>query len=60
MVKIRYKLVEKQGWTRAKKPPHRNIAEKASYHFKKTSIPLTMNLKSLVILEKPSISLKKS
>jgi hypothetical protein len=46
---------------------HRDIAEKASRlfkkasrHFKKASIPLKMSLKSLAILEKASISLKKS
>jgi hypothetical protein len=39
---------------------HKDIAEKASHHFKKPFIPLKMYLKSLVILEKASISLKKS
>jgi hypothetical protein len=39
---------------------HRDIAEKASHHFKKASIPLKMHLKSLAILEKASSSLKKS
>jgi hypothetical protein len=39
---------------------HKDIAEKASHHFKKASIPLKMYLKSLAILEKASISLKKS
>jgi hypothetical protein len=38
---------------------HRDIAEKASHHFKKASIPKKkMYLKSLAILEKASISLK--
>jgi hypothetical protein len=32
-----------------------SYAEKASYHFKKASIPLKMYLKSLAILEKASI-----
>jgi hypothetical protein len=36
------------------------VAEKASQHFKKALIPLKMYLKSLAILEKASISLKKS
>jgi hypothetical protein len=31
----------------------RDIAEKASHHFKKASTPLKMYLKSLTILEKP-------
>jgi hypothetical protein len=31
------------------------MAEKASHHFKKASIPLKMYLKSLAILEKASI-----
>jgi hypothetical protein len=31
---------------------HRVIAEKASHHFKKASIPLKMVLKSLTVLEK--------
>jgi hypothetical protein len=39
---------------------HRDIPEKASHHFKKVSIPLKMYLKSLAILKKASISLKKS
>jgi hypothetical protein len=39
---------------------YRDIAGKASHHFKKASIPLKMYLKSLAILEKASISLKKS
>jgi hypothetical protein len=39
---------------------HREIAEKASYHFKKAYIPLKMLLKSLAIFEKASNSLKKS
>jgi hypothetical protein len=39
---------------------HRDIAEKASHHFKKASIPLKMYLKILEILEKASISLKES
>jgi hypothetical protein len=39
---------------------HRDIAEKTLHHFKKASIPLKMYLKSLAILEKASISLKKS
>jgi hypothetical protein len=39
---------------------HRDIAEKASHHFKKALIPLTVYLKSFAILEKASISLKKS
>jgi hypothetical protein len=39
---------------------HRDIAEKASHHFKKASIPLTMYLKCHEILEKTSIFLKKS
>jgi hypothetical protein len=34
---------------------HRGIAEKASPHLKKASIPLKMYLKSLEILEKASI-----
>jgi hypothetical protein len=38
---------------------HKDIAEKASYHFKKSSIPLKMCLKSLAVPEKFSISLKK-
>jgi hypothetical protein len=33
---------------------HRDIAEKASHHFKNASIPLKMYLKSLEILEKAS------
>jgi hypothetical protein len=37
---------------------HRYIAEKASFHFNKASIPIKMYLKSLEILEKASISLK--
>jgi hypothetical protein len=36
------------------------MAEKASHHFRKAPIPLKMYLKSLAILEKASISLKKS
>jgi hypothetical protein len=36
------------------------MAEKASHHFKKVSIPLQMFLKCLAILKKASISLKKS
>jgi hypothetical protein len=39
---------------------HRDIAKKASHHFKKASIPLKMYFRSLAILEKASISLKKS
>jgi hypothetical protein len=39
---------------------HRDIVKKASHHFKKDSIPLKMCIKSLAILEKASISLKKS
>jgi predicted nucleic-acid-binding protein len=39
---------------------HREIAEKASQHFEKASIPLKMYLKSFTVLEKVSISLKKS
>jgi hypothetical protein len=39
---------------------HSDIAEKASQHFKKASIPLNMYLKSLPVLKKVSISLKKS
>jgi hypothetical protein len=38
---------------------HRETAQKASHHFKKTAIPLKLYLKSLAILEKASISLKK-
>jgi hypothetical protein len=34
--------------------------EKATHHFKKASILLKLHLKSLLILEKASISLKKS
>jgi hypothetical protein len=37
---------------------NRDIAEKASYHFKKAAVPLKMYLKSLAILEKTSISVK--
>jgi hypothetical protein len=37
---------------------HRDIAEIASYHFKKASIPLKTYLKSLAILEIDPISLK--
>jgi hypothetical protein len=44
--------LENQWWT--------EIAEKASHHLKKASIPLAMYLKSLAILEKASIYLKKS
>jgi hypothetical protein len=36
---------------------YREIAEKASNHFKKASIPLKIYLKSLAILGKTSISL---
>jgi hypothetical protein len=39
---------------------HRGISETVSHHFQKASIPLKMYLKSLAILEKASISLKKS
>jgi hypothetical protein len=39
---------------------HREIAEKTSHHFKTASIPLKMFLKSLAILGKAPISLKKS
>jgi hypothetical protein len=39
---------------------HRDMAEKATQHFKKASIPLKIYLKTLAILEKASISLKKS
>jgi hypothetical protein len=39
---------------------HIEIAEKASHHFKKAPISLTMYLKGLAILEKASIYLKKS
>jgi hypothetical protein len=54
-----------QGQNGAKKPPrfykcHRDIADKASHHFKKVSIPLKMYFKCLAILQKTSISLKKS
>jgi hypothetical protein len=38
---------------------HRDVAEKASRHFKKATIPLKMYLKILGILGKASISLKK-
>jgi hypothetical protein len=38
---------------------HRDIAEKASHHFKKASISLKMCLKSLAIHEKASESMKK-
>jgi hypothetical protein len=38
---------------------HRDIAEKASHHFVKAFILLYMYLKSLAILAKASISLKK-
>jgi hypothetical protein len=38
---------------------HTDMAEKASHHFKKASIPLKMYLKSLAILEKATICLKK-
>jgi hypothetical protein len=39
---------------------HIDIAEKTLHLFKKASIPLTMYLKCLAILEKVSIYLKKS
>jgi hypothetical protein len=39
---------------------HRDIAKKASHHIKKATILLKIYLKILVILEKASISLKKS
>jgi hypothetical protein len=39
---------------------HREIAEKGSHYFKIASILLKMYLKSLAILEKASIFLKKS
>jgi hypothetical protein len=39
---------------------HRDIAEKASHHCKEASIALKMNLKSLSILEKGLVPLKKS
>jgi hypothetical protein len=39
---------------------HRDIAKKASHHFKKAPILLTVYLKCLEILEKASIFLKKS
>jgi hypothetical protein len=39
---------------------HRYLAEKTSHHFKNVSISLKMYLKNLAILEKASISLKKS
>jgi hypothetical protein len=39
---------------------HRGFVEKISHHFKKASIPLKMDLKSLAVLEKTSISLKNS
>jgi hypothetical protein len=49
------------GRTEVKKPPqHRDIAEKASHHFKKASIPIKIYLKSFAILEKASIFLKQS
>jgi hypothetical protein len=38
---------------------HRDIAEKASQHFKKAFISLKIYLKSLTVLEKVLISLKK-
>jgi hypothetical protein len=38
----------------------KNNAERASYHFKKASIPLKMHSKSLAILKKAEISLNKS
>jgi hypothetical protein len=56
-----------QGQTEVKEPPrqkvfkgHRDIAEIASHHFKKASIPIKMYLKSLAILEKASNYLKNS
>jgi hypothetical protein len=57
-----------QRQTGAKKPPqqkrfdkaNRDIAETVSKNFKKDSIPLKIYLKSLTILEKASICLKKS
>jgi hypothetical protein len=39
---------------------HRNIAEKASQHFEKASIPLKMYLKSLFMVLKSSFLLNKS
>jgi hypothetical protein len=39
---------------------NRDIAEKASQHFEKASIPLKMYLKSLAVLANVLISLKKS
>jgi hypothetical protein len=39
---------------------HKDIPEKASNHFNKTSIPLKIYLKCLAILEKASISLEMS
>jgi hypothetical protein len=39
---------------------HKDIAKKASHHFEKASTSLKMYLKSLAILERASISLKKS
>jgi hypothetical protein len=38
---------------------HRDISEKATQHFKKVSISLKIYLKTLAILEKASISVKK-
>jgi hypothetical protein len=56
---------QKQGWYVAKilrgkrfYKGHRDIVDKASYHFKNASISLKMYLKSLKILDKASISLK--
>jgi hypothetical protein len=39
---------------------HKDISKKDSHRFEKASIPLKMYLKNLAILEKASISLKKS